>query len=625
MDPRLLRYYNRELQHVREMGAEFAREFPKIAGRLGLEGFECADPYVERLLEGFAFLTSRVQLKLDAEFPAFIQHLLEMVYPHFLAPIPSMAVVQFHPNEQEAGLAAGLTIPRGTQLQSVTAPDERTSSDYRTAHELKLWPLQVTEARYFDSAAGMAAAGIRSVRSARAGLRLAFATTAAVPVQALALDSLPVHLVGADALPKVLHEALLANCSGLLLRVKSGGSTSEIVLPPDAVRRMGFDESEALLPYGARSFSGYRLLQEYFACPERFLFVAFDGLRQGLAQAEGQEFELVALFDRSHPALARAVDAGNFRLFCTPAINLFPHRLDRIHLEEGRTEYHVVPDRTRPMDFEIYGLTRVDGFGDSAEPEQRFLPFYSADERSWHAPQQAFYTVRREPRMLSARARAQGPRSSYVGSEVFVALVDAREAPFPHTLRQLGIEALCTNRDLPLSIPVGKSTTDFTLSSGAPVASVRCVAGPTKPRASAAHGEIAWRLLSQLSLNYLTLVEETPEEGAKGLRELLLLYCDANDPGQMRQIEGVKSVRAQQVVRRLPVEGPISYGRGLEILLTCDDAAFEGSGPYLLGAVLEEFFARYVSLNSFTETALHTLERGPIARFRPRTGRRLAL
>src|ERR687883_717551 len=105
MDPRLLNYYNRELQHLREMGAEFAREFPKIAGRLGLEAFECADPYVERLLEGFAFLAARVQLKIDAEFPRFTQHLLELVYPHYLAPTPSMAVVQLKPDLTEGNLA----------------------------------------------------------------------------------------------------------------------------------------------------------------------------------------------------------------------------------------------------------------------------------------------------------------------------------------------------------------------------------------------------------------------------------------------------------------------------------------------------------------------------------------
>ncbi len=166
MDPKILRYYNRELQHVREMGAEFAREYPKIAGRLGLEGIECADPYVERLLEGFAYLSARVQLKVDAEFPAFTQHLLQIVYPHYLAPTPSMAVVQFQPDLNEAGLAQGYSIARGTMLRSTVGQDDRTPCEYRTAHETHLWPLEIKEAKYFGSTAG---AGIDRHRRARIG------------------------------------------------------------------------------------------------------------------------------------------------------------------------------------------------------------------------------------------------------------------------------------------------------------------------------------------------------------------------------------------------------------------------------------------------------------------------
>ena len=173
MDPRLLEYYNRELQFMRDMGGEFAEEFPKIAGRLGLDGFECADPYVERLLEGFSFLAARVQLKIDAEFPRFTQHLLESVYPHYLAPTPSVAVVEFHPDPAEASLADGFRLPRGTVLQGGIAGSEQTSCEFRTAHEVTLWPLRVTEAEYFSHAGAArtldrpATGGADSVRACR--------------------------------------------------------------------------------------------------------------------------------------------------------------------------------------------------------------------------------------------------------------------------------------------------------------------------------------------------------------------------------------------------------------------------------------------------------------------------
>nr|WP_199039223.1 type VI secretion system baseplate subunit TssF [Dyella sp. ASV24] len=627
MDPRLLRYYNRELQHVREMGGEFAREYPKIAGRLGLEGFECADPYVERLLEGFAFLAARVQLKLDAQYPVFTQHLLEMIYPHYLAPVPSMAVVQLHPDLKEGGLVAGHTVPRHTALRSLTARDERTACEYRTAHDVTLWPLSIVDAKYLETPAAIAAAGIElpAGKSVRAGLRLKLTVPAGMQVNMLSMDALPVFIAGSDEQPKRLYEQLLGNAVACIVRGQGADGLISRKLDAACIRPRGFDDEDALIPYDGRSFSGYRLLQEYFACPERFLFAEFTGLRPLLTRMQGSEFELVVLFDRSVSSLHNAVDANNFRLFCTPAINLFPRRADRIHLQQGKTEYHILADRTRPMDFEIHSVGQVEGFGDQQEPEQRFEAFYGGDERTWHQRQAAFYTIRREPRLLSARQKLQGPRSSYIGSEMFISLVDANDAPYSSRLRQLGMQLLCTNRDLPLHMPIGKSRTDFTMESGAPVESVRCVAGPTKPRAPRATGETAWRLLSHLQLNYVSLLDEGAGKGAAALREMLLLYCDEFDSAALRQIDGIKSVGSRPIVRRIPVPGPIAFGRGLEITLTCDDGAFEGTGAYLLGAVMQRFFARYASVNAFTETVLRTLERNEVARWPAMLGTRQIL
>ena len=441
----------------------------------------------------------------------------------------------------------------------------------------------------------------------------------------LALDRLPIFLAGADELPKRLYEQLLGNAVGY--QVRAQGASGAINENHDAshIERRGYDDDEALIPYSGRSFSGYRLLQEYFACPERFLFAEFTGLRSLLARSKGNEFEIVVLFDRSVASLHNAVDVSNFRLFCTPAINLFPRRADRIHLTQGTSEYHILADRTRPMDFEIHSISNVEGFGDRQEPEQRFLPVYGCDERTWHARHSAYYTIRREPRLLSSRQKRQGARSSYIGNEMFISLVDSSEAPYSTELRQIGMQLMCTNRDLPLQMPVGKSHTDFTLETGAPVEAIRCVAGPTKPRASVATGETAWRLLSHLQLNYVSLLENNAGEGAAALREMLTLYCDEFDSSALRQVEGLKAVSSQSIVRRIPLPGPITFGRGLEITLTCDDGAFEGTGAFLLGAVMQQFFARYVSINSFTETVLRTLERNEVARWPARLGTRQTL
>jgi len=625
MDPRLLEYYNRELQHLRELGGEFAREYPKIAGRLGLEGFECADPYVERLLEGFGFLAARVQLKLDAEFPRFTQHLLEIIYPHYLAPTPSMAVVQFQPDPTEGALEKGFVIPRNGELRSILGKGEQTPCEYRTAHEVTLWPLELIEAQYFAGREPVAYLELPELSRVRAGIRLRLRTTLPdLPFSRLALDRLPLFLHGGDSLPGQLYEQLLANVVLLIVRPGERPAPWYEKIPASVIQRVGFADEQALLPCPPPSFHGYRLLHEYFTFPQRYWFVELGGLGPAVRRCAGHELEVLILLNRADPALENAVTAANFALFCTPAINLFPKRADRIHLSDQVAEHHVVADRTRPMDFEVYQVTGVTGIGAENE-EQDFLPFYASYDRLSQRDQRSFYTVHRLPRLLSDRQRRQGPRSSYIGSETYLALVDADETPYRGNLRQLAVAALCTNRDLPLHMPVGRGDTDFTLASGAPVSTVRCLAGPTPPRSSHAHGDTAWRLISHLSLNYLSLADSDPRQGAVALRELLALYGDLADSAIHRQVEGVGSIQATPVTRRAPVPGPIAFARGLEVAITLDEAAFEGVGIFTLGAVLEQFFAKYVSINAFTETVVKSTERGEIMRWPARIGRRATL
>ncbi len=625
MDPMLLKYYNAELHYIREMGSEFAKRYPKIAGRLGLDDFECSDPYVERLLEGFGFLAARIQFKLDAEFPTFTQHLLEMVYPHYLAPTPSMAVVQFQPDLTEGALAEGFTVPRQSALRSMLARGEQTPCEFRTSQDVTLWPLEVAEAEYITNTIALPKINNPHLPAPKAAFRLRLRTTAGLTFDKLSLEHLPVYLRGSDGLPMQIYEQILANSVAVVVRPSSDPNAWQQVIDRSQIQRVGFDEHEAMLPYGAQSFSGYRLLHEYFAFSSGYLFVRLNGLGEAVRRCTENEIEIFILLDRSNPVLEQKIDASAFALFCSGAINLFPKRADRIHLNSKEHEYHVVPDLTRPMDFEVYQVTGAVGHGTGDNRKQAFLPFYSFDETSLRTENSTYYTVQREARLMSNRQQRYGSRSNYVGSEVFVSLVDANDAPYSTELRQLAVTALCTNRDLPLHMPVGVGKTDFTLESGAPVDSIRCVVGPSKPKPTYAEGDTAWRLISHLSLNYLSIVDSDEQKGAAALRELLRLYGYLAEAHIEKQIEGVLSVVAVPVTRRMPIAGPITFGRGLEVTVTLDEPAFEGTGCFLLGAILEDFFAKYVSINSFTETVIKTEKRGEIMRWPVRVGRRQML
>jgi type VI secretion system protein ImpG len=625
MDPRLLRLYESELEYIRDMGQEFAHEFPKIAARLNLNNLDVADPYVERLLEGFALLTARVQLKMQAEFPTFTQSLLQMVYPHYLAPTPSMAVVRFTPEAALRGSPKGALLPRGTEMRSLLGTEDQTNCEFRTAHPVQLLPIELADAEYIASPAAVAALGLPDQRGVKAAIRLRLKATGEAGFAKIALDRLPLFLSGPAAARIRLYEQLSADLLAIYVRPGERPLPWQERLPVTELQSLGFEPEYALLPRAAESFDGYRLLQEYYAMPERFLFVELGGLAGPAGRCEGKELEIILLLGRSEPVLANTFGADQFALFCAPAINLFPRRGDRVNLTEREAEYHVVPDRMRPLDFEIFSVTEVEGFAADGSGARPFMPFYATNDLTRNPDHRAYYTLRREPRQLSSITRQRGPRTSYFGHEVFISLVDAEAAPLSHDLRQLGLDLLCTNRDLPLAMPVGKNHTDFTIAVSAPVASVRCIVGPTAPRPCRGDGEYAWRFISHLGLNYLTLTDTDARQGASALRELLRLYVPPAATVQARQLEGLMSIACHPIVRRIPGAGPVAAGRGLELTLTIDDAAFGGSGAMLLAAVLDRFFAKYVSINAFTETVFRTPERGEVKRWPMRIGQRPVL
>jgi len=620
MNRTFLGLYNNELHHLREVAGEFAREFPKIAGRLALDKDakeECPDPFVERLLEGFAYLAARVQLKLDAEFPRFTQSLLETVYPHYLCPTPSMAVVRMDPDPQSAGTPEGFLVARGSVLRGTSSASD-TSCEFRSAHDVRIWPLSIADGKYLTRS--MAELGLPDSLRGKAAIRIRLQANAGVKLKTLELDRLTVFVRGLNETPAAIFEQIFARASHVIVRTSKASGNVCHVLSAATLKRVGLREEEALLPFAPRGFEGYRLVHEYFAMPERFLFFEFTELREAIRKCDCEQVDLIILLKEAEPRLENVVDAESFDLYCTPVINLFPKRLDPISLGDKFSEYHAVADKTRPLDFEIYQIQQVLGQGASAESQQMFQPFYLA--RDVDLESAAYFNAHRVPRVLSAREKQFGATSSYTGSEIYISLVDGQAAPYRAELVQLNVTALCSNRHLPIQLITRQGKTDFRLDLFAPVSAIRCVAGPTDPQPAHPDGEVAWRMISHMSLNYLSLLNAEGDAGPAGLREMLKLYSDVGDIRSHKQIDGIVAAHCRPIIRRVEAPGPLTFGRGLEIIVEFDEHGFEGTGIFILGSVLEQFFARYVSLNSFTETVIRSQQRGDIIRWPAHPGKR---
>ncbi|PKB86262.1 type VI secretion system protein ImpG [Ewingella americana] len=622
MDSKLLDYYNRELAYLREMGAEFAQRYPKVAGRLGMRGIEVADPYTERLMEGFAFLTSRVQLKMDAEFPRFSQRLLEMIAPNYLAPTPSMAIAELHPDSSKGDIRNGFNVPRGTMMDSQTLKKSGVTCSYTTAQDVMLQPIRIKQVELggVPADAPLNQIGL-SQRGAASALRIRIECDDAVLLNHLSFDNLTFFLSGPDIQATKLLELIMAHGVGQFCQTVEK-QPQRLTLADDALRHEGFAADQALLPEDMRNFDGYRLLHEYFAFPQRFQFFSLQGLRPLLSRStSAREFEIVVLLDKSEPALERVVDVSHLALHCTPVINLFPRVAQRQKLNEGQFEYHLVVDNIRPLDYEVFSVSKL--YASGGKQEQIFRPFwstYGSDDGNYGA----YFSLRREQRTLSEQAQRYGTRTGYVGSEVFLTMVDEKQSPWNDELTHFTADVLCTSRDLPLML-IQQGQANFVMPDSIPVKQLTLRKGPTPPRPSLAEGLNTWRLVSHLQMNYLSLMEQDQGKGSGALRQMLGLYANLAEAPIARQIEGIRDCQLRAVNRRVPEPGPIVFARGVGIELKVDEQAFSGSSPWLMGSVLERVFSRLVSMNSFTEMSLSSQQRGDIGWWAPRMGKRTLL
>ena len=585
----LLEYYNRELTYIRRLGAEFAAANPKIAKRLRLSPDDAADdPHVERLIEAFAYLTARIRTKLEDEFPELTASLLSVLYPHYLAPVPSMSIAQFRVDLEEAQLTTGYTIPRHTELET-TDPVREDVCRFRTCYPVTLWPIEVHSAVL----AQVPLPGPPTVYSqeANAVLRLGLACPSQeTSFASLGIDILRFYLKGQPHHVYRLYELLFNNIIGVAV-TRSESPVEPILLDAEVLRQVGFDRDEGLLPYPARSFLGYRLLTEYFAFPQKFLFIDLKLSGIETMRGLGNRLVIYIYLKRSVPNLARNISKDTFQLGCTPIVNLFSQRADPISLTHTDFEYQVVPDRRRPMALEVYSIDRVIASPPSGESVE-YRPFFSIKHALNRDSDRTFWHANRRP---AEETMAKGDR----GTEVFLSLVDLGFRPSGPAGHVLEIQTTCLNRDLPVDLPFGGDQPRLQLLEGGGVVSqIRCLTAPTRTlRPDLGHG-LLWRLISHLSLNHLSLVENGK---ADALREILKLYDFADSAETRGQIDGILGVSSRRIVGAIQSEGPLAFCRGTEVTIQFDEERFTGSGLFLFASVLEHFMALYCTVNSFSK------------------------
>ncbi len=601
MDDPLLHYYERELTFMRESGAEFARKYPKIAGRLLLEADRCEDPHTERLLEAFSFLTGRIQKKIDDSFPELTESLLQIIYPHYTRPLPSMTVVKFMPRLQNVP-PSGHWVRKGIQLYS--PPIKGTRLNFQTTQDVLLLPIEVANAELtFPPNPGV---------NALNGIKIELNTAPKMKLGQIEWpDSLRFYLNGQQQQVFKLFELLMNNSVGVEIvsyTDQNGVRRRKDVLSHtvDHLKPMGFAKEDAMLPWPEQSFDGYRLLYEYFAFPEKFLFFDLTGMER-LRQIDGDLLE-INIYINHKDTERMLINQDTFCMYAAPAVNLFKQIAMPVRVEHKKTDYPIYHDIHNKSTMEVFSIDKVTGITENGDDIIRYQPFYALAHFEDHEDKEAYWHIRRR----------KSPRKGDEGMDVLLSFTDEKMAAADPKCATLTVHTTCTNRDLPSRLVPGGFARDFFIEEESPIEGIACLMKPTPSSRPMPGGQMQWRLISHLSLNYLSLVSRN----GQGLKELLKLYDIHDSPVTRHQIEGLESIKHRHVAMRIGR----SFCRGIEVALTVNEDKFVGSSVYLFASVLERFLAHYVSINSFTRLSVKSIQRRQeMISWPPRSGERVLL
>lgn len=605
----LLRYYEEELRFIRGSTGEFARERPKTAERLQLNAGDVEDPHVRRLIEAFAFLNARTRHRLDDDFPEITSAFLDVLCPHYLAPYPSACVVEFGLDRGLAEKLDGLQIGAHEPLE--TEPIDGEPCRFSTCYPVELWPIEVASAslqhppfeapqcKFSGNAESVLKVQIKTyvpaVSFAKLRMsKLRFYVNSKAPDNYRLFDLLRTSLTGIAVANSPTDKSVTTIEARHLQPV--GLSPAEGLLHKPTVRSAGApatDEAQAAAL--ARSFAGHRLLCEFFALPQKFLFLDVE-LPAGSLRNIGSNLEIYFYLSRPDPDLVQGVDAGSLRLGCTPIVNLYRQAAEPVPLNHAVSEYRVVPDSRRPLAHEVYSIERVTAVSRDLETME-FQPFYS----SKHG-----VDLRRQRTFWHAARRPAPPKEGQTdkGTEVFLSLVDLEFKPSVPQDWTLHIDTICINRDLPGRLPYGPKQPALHFSSGSALARVHCLSRPTDTVRPNLGNGVRWKLISQLALNHLSLVDSPAS--AEALREILQLNSLDRKAANQKIIAGLTGVHSERTVGRITErihgQNRTAVCRGLLITLLFEESQYTESSFVLFASVLERFLSWSCTLNSFVKT-----------------------
>jgi type VI secretion system protein ImpG len=598
---RLLDYYQRELTFIRDLGAEFAKLHPKIAGRLRLDADSVEDPHVARFIEASALLSARTRIKIDDQFPEICQAILQTLYPHYIAPVPPAAIVELSLKELATENLQPLTLQRGSRIE--TDPIGGEPCRFRTCYDTQLWPIRISQIDYLSPPLPFSISPWN--RDVQSAIRIRLhAPAEKVKIDRLQIQTLRFFLGGSSTCSNMLVQALMGQCLGTAI---SNGRQTEF-LPNTSIEQVGFADDEALLPQNPRGIPCYRLLTEFFSFHHKYRFADINFGSSWNKLPDSQYVDVVFFLKQSHAVLVRELDKDTIKIGCTPMVNLFPKRAEPIRQTANQTEYRVVGSSRAQSTTEIYSIDRVTALTVSGQ-EQTFLPFYHPD----HSSDQQLYWHARRDRALGVTSEDDRGTELYISTTNLTGLADSDDN------RMLDVETTCLNRDLVASLPFGGGQPRLNVATASGAINAMCITPPTPTLRPTDDSNYYWRLISHLSLNQLSLTDS--DSGSTAVREILRLYNHDETGENPKAIGAILSISYKRSTARVADKHGANFCRGIDVEVLLDSERLSGTGEFLFASILDRFFSLYASINSFTRLTVRSRENNAVVYIgKPRAG-----
>jgi len=606
----LLPYYERELGFLRKYSREFSERYPKIAGHLLMAGDVCEDPNIERMIQSFALMNSRISKRLDDDYPEFTEALLEVLYPHYLKPFPSCSIVQFDYATSAGQISGSSVISKGTELK--TKAIKGVACKFKTIYDVLVAPISLSSATYN----AIPDAPEATVLPIKASSTISF--TLQVDAQQanfkeINLGSVRTFIDGEPSFCAALRDVLFMRTIGAYVELDSSGRWQPLKDVP--IKEVGFAEDDGLIEFDERSHPAYRLFAEYFTFPEKFNFFDLD-----LSQVNPLLFEKTREItvhivlgelraDSDISRMLTTLSAKNVLLFCSPVINLFRQGGDPIRITQTTTSYPVLADSRRAYAYEIHSINSVKLLKQSPQGETvtEFRPFYSL-RHGETADQSGHYWIAHRDEMMASKSP---------GYETEITLVDIDFNPAEVETQTLSTNLTCSNRDIPSHLSYGMPGGDLFLEGGSVVKTIQFLRKPTQSHRFQRGGGMHWRLISHLSMNHLSL----SEGGVDAFKEILSLYDLPRSAISQRQINGIIALNSRPTQTWLKGNPFASLVRGTEVTMTIDEESFVGSGVHVFAHVVDYFLGLYTNANSFTQLVVESEKTGEeLLRCLPRSG-----